>query len=345
MALDRRTRVLGAVLRRVTGPVATMPPDKRQALRGARAPRVLTDYLNGRPASGVTATDCSVPSGSGPLGVRIYRPAGQEGHRLPVIVAFHGGGWMFGDLDTARWLWSHVAARVPAVVVAGTYRLAPENPAPAALEDAFAITAWAAEHAADLGGGPDRVGVMGESSGGTLAASVALRARDTGAFPLRCQALIYPITDLTLSSPSIRLMPEEPVLTSSDLTSYVQAYLGPDGSPTHPHVSPLLAEDHRGLPAAVVVSADHDPLRDDARRYAEQLRACGVPVESVELVDSPHGVFSFPNLCRASGPALDALVAGLRRALGVEPTAGWCATTPSLGSLPVTPTTPPGETT
>jgi acetyl esterase len=295
-----------------------MPPDKRRALRDAKAPRLLTDHLNGRIAAGVRTTDHSVPTASGPLQVRVYRPTDPEGRELPVVVAFHGGGWMFGNLDTAQWLWSEVAAQVPAVVVAGTYRLAPEHPAPAALEDAFAITAWAVEHARELGGDPARVAVMGESSGGTLAASVALRARDTGEFSLRCQALVYPITDLTLSSPSITSMPDEPILSSADLTAYVQAYLGPNGSPTDPYVSPLLAEDHRGLPAAVVVSADHDPLRDDAVRYAEQLRDCGVPVESIELDDSPHGVFSFPNLCRASGPALELLVTALRRALGVE---------------------------
>jgi acetyl esterase/lipase len=131
----------------------------------------------------------------------VYQPLGAKDADVPVVVAFHGGGWMFGHLDTAQYVWSEVAAQVPAVVVAGTYRLAPENPAPAALEDAFAITEWAVGHAAELGSGADRVAVMGESSGGTLAASVALRARDSGAFALRFQALIYP----SPTSPSPRL--------------------------------------------------------------------------------------------------------------------------------------------
>ena len=324
MALDRRVRLLGAGLRQVTGPVATMPESKRRALRRQKAPRHLTNLVNGRRVPSVTITDVTIRRASGSLHTRVYRPPGSRSAELPVVVAFHGGGWMFGNLDTAEWLYSEVAARVPAVVVAGTYRLAPEHPAPAALNDAFATTSWAAETAAELGGSPERVAVMGESSGATLAASVALMARDSGAFPLRFQALIYPITDLTLSSPSVEDMSKEPVLSSSDLRAYVDAYLGPDGCPTDSYVSPLLAADHRGLPPALVIGADHDPLRDDARRYANQLRACGVPVRAVEMSNSPHGFFSFPHLCHASGPALTVLVDEFRRTLGAAPRAGSC---------------------
>jgi acetyl esterase len=189
-------------------------------------------------ATGVDATDVSLPGASGTLHARVYRPTGDCSAELPVVVAFRGG-WMFGNLSTAEWLWSELAARVPAVVVAGTYRLAPENAAPAAVDDAFAITAWAVERAADPGGRADRLAVVGENSGGTLAASVALLARDCDAFPLRFQALIYPITDLSLSAPSVRAMPHEPVLSSADLASYVEAYSGPGGDPKSPRLSPL----------------------------------------------------------------------------------------------------------
>jgi acetyl esterase len=317
MALDWRVRLLGAALRRATGPVATMPDSKRRRLREQKVPRPVAHYLNGRRATGVDATDVSLPGASGTLHARVYRPTGNRSPDLPVVVAFHGGGWMFGNLSTAEWLWSELAARVPAVVVAGTYRLAPENAAPAAVDDAFAITAWAVEQAAALGGRPDRLAVVGESSGGTLAASVALRARDCDAFPLRFQALVYPITDLTLSAPSVRAMPHEPVLSSADLTSYVEAYVGPGGDPKDPRLSPLLAGEHRGLPPALIICADHDPLRDDGRRYADRLRSCGVPVETLEVIDSPHGFFTFPQLCRhAAVPALDVLVAALRQAVG-----------------------------
>ena len=318
MALDRRVRLLGAGLRQVTGPVATMPESKRQALRRQKAPRHLTNLVNGRRVPSVTTTDVTIRRASGPLHTRVYRPPGSRSAELPVVVAFHGGGWMFGNLDTAEWLWSEVAARVPAVVVAGTYRLAPEHPAPAALDDAYAITSWVTKNAAELGGDPERISVMGESSGATLAASVALLARDSGAFSLRSQALIYPITDLTLSSPSVEEMSQQPILSSWDLKAYVDAYLGPDGRPTDSYLSPLLAADHRALPPTLIIGADHDPLRDDARRYDDRLRACGFPVRAVEMADSPHGFFSFPHLCDASGPALEVLV----DELGVRPNAG-----------------------
>lgn len=345
MALDRRVRLLGVVLRRSTGPVVGMPDRKRRALRNPRAPRRLTQYLNGGRAPGVEATDITVGHQSGPLRARVYRPRDSTRGCLPVVVAFHGGGWMFGNLDTGEWLCSELAVRTPAVVVAGTYRLAPENAAPAALEDAFALTSWVVEHATSLGGDAHRVAVMGESSGGTLAASVALLARDLRAFRLRCQLLIYPITDLSLSSASIEEMQREPILSSADLRGYVDAYLGPAGCPTDPRLSPLLAEDHRGLPPALIVVADHDPLRDDARRYAERLRSRGVPVRRIEAIDSPHGFLSFPNLCRAARPALGALVGGLREALGVEPQQGWCATTLPPPSLQATdPPLPAGGT-
>jgi acetyl esterase len=319
MALDRRVRLLGAGLRRATGPVATMTGSKRRALRGQKAPRHLTNLLNGSRVPSVTTTDITVHGASGPLRTRVYRPPSSGTADLPLVVAFHGGGWMFGNLDTAEWLWSEVAARVPAVVVAGTYRLAPEHPAPAALNDAFAITSWAANTPANVDADPKRLAIMGESSGATLAASVALMARDRAAFALQLQALIYPITDLTLSSPSVAEMSQEPILSSSDLRAYVDAYLGPDGCPADPYVSPHLAADHRALPPALVIGADHDPLRDDARRYATRLQACGVPVRAVEMPDSPHGFFSFPHLCHASGPALEVLVDELRRTLGVKP--------------------------
>jgi acetyl esterase len=246
----------------------------------------------------------------------VYRPADRASHVfLPVVVAFHGGGWVFGNLDSADWLCSEVAARVPAVVVAAAYRLAPEHPAPAAHRDAAAVTAWVAEHATDLGADRQRLAVLGESSGGTLAATVALAARDSGGPSIAFQALIYPITDLTLSSPSVEELPDEPILQSADLRAYVTLYLGAGGDARDPYVSPLFAPNHAGLPPALVLTGDHDPLRDDGKRYAQRLAECAVPVQHIEQVDSPHGFFSFPNICRGSGPALEVLTSALRKAL------------------------------
>jgi acetyl esterase len=320
VAIPWRVRLLGAMVARATGPVAAMTPVRREALRAQSAPRLVTAFLNGVRARGVTTTDCAVPTPDGPVRIRVYRPPGWTPEsRLPVVVAFHGGGWVFGNLDSADWLCSQVAARVGAVVVAVAYRLAPEHPAPAAHRDACAVTAWVAEHAAELGARSDRLAVLGESSGATLAATVALAARDLGGPSIRLQVLLYPITDLTLSSRSIAQLPDEPILRSADLHAYVRLYLGGTADGADPYVSPLLAREHRGLPPALVMTADHDPLRDDGRRYVQRLAAAGVPVQHLEYADSPHGFFSFPRICRAAGPALDALTAALHRALLTDP--------------------------
>jgi acetyl esterase len=260
-----------------------------------------------------------VPTPDGDIGVRLYQPAAATLRSgLPIVVAFHGGGWVFGNLDTAEWLFSAVAARVEALVLAVNYQLAPEHPAPAALRDAVAVTAWVAAHATQIGGRADRLALLGESSGATLAAAVALAARDSGGPEICYQALLYPITDLTLSSPSVVELPNEPLLTSADLKAYVNLYLSRDGDPTDPYLSPLLARDHRHLAPALILTADHDPLRDDGRRYAERLQDCGVSVRHSEYIDSPHGFFSFPNICWAAGPALDELTDALRVALCEE---------------------------
>jgi acetyl esterase len=273
------------------------------------------EWLNGRRAPGVTTVDATIPGPVGDIPVRVYRPADwAQPSGLPVVVAFHGGGFVFGNLDTGDWLCSNVCARTPAVVVSVDYRLAPEHPAPAAHLDAYAATSWIAEHASELGGRVGQLAVLGDSSGGTLAASVALAARDNDGPDLMLQALAYPITDLTLSSPSIKRHPHEPLLRAADLRAFIDLYLGPHGDPQDPGLSPLLAHDHTGLPRALILTADHDPLVDDGRRYAQRLLDSGVAAEAVEFNDSPHGFFSFPRHCAAAAPALQTLVHSLRSA-------------------------------
>jgi acetyl esterase len=296
-----------------------MSPARRDALRTKQAPRFVTDCLNGRRARGIVTEDRTVPGPGGAVPVRVYRPSAPQHGRLPLVVVFHGGGWMFGDLESADWLSSHIAMRTPAIVVSATYRLAPEHPAPAAVEDAFSVLRWAVENGAVLGGS-GRYAVLGESSGGTLAASVALMARDRGVAGPDLQVLLYPITDLTLASPSVEELATEPVLSAADLRCYVASYLGEQTHAEDPHLSPLHAPDHHGLPPALIVGASHDPLRDDSRRYAVRLRESGVPVEHHELADAPHGFFSFPRICRAAGPALGLVVASLQRVLAEETT-------------------------
>jgi acetyl esterase len=254
-------------------------------------------------APGVRSRDDRFQGPGGEVQIRVYEPHAPAAPR-PLIVYFHGGGWTTGDLDLADWLCSNVAAGAGATVVSVRYRLAPTHRFPAAAEDCYAGLVWAAEHAGDLGADGARLAVMGESAGGNLAAAVCLMARDRSGPTIRHQALLYPATDLTLASPSIARLPAEPILTAADIVAFRDHYLGPDGQAEDPRASPLLADDHTGLPPALVQVADHDPIHDDGVRYADALRAVGVPVRLTEYVGTPHGYLNFPRICGASRQAL-----------------------------------------
>jgi acetyl esterase len=207
-------------------------------------------------------------------------------------------------LTQSDWLCSHVSAATGAVVVSVDYRLAPLNPFPAAVEDAYAALLWAADA---LGADGRRLGVMGDSARGNLAAVVALLARDRSGPPIGHQALIYPATDQTLSGASMRTNANKPFLLAADVVAYRRHYLGdPPTAVRDPYASPLLAEDHSGLPPALIQVAEHDPIRDDGTRYAEALRAAGVAVRLAEYVGVPHGFMSFPGVCLSAHQALAA---------------------------------------
>jgi acetyl esterase len=317
MDVDRRTRLLDVLLARTVGPVAGHTTEQRDALRRRTGPPLVSRLLHGRPGAGVTTADPLVPGGDDDVPVRLYTPPGPApaGGR-PRVVAFPGGGWVYAGLGTSSWLCSQVAAGVGALVAEVGYRTAPEHPAPAAHLDSYAATVWLAEHAHALGGLADRVALLGDGAGGTLAATVALDAHDRGRPSLAFQALICPATDLTLASPSIAEHADGPVLRRSDLRSCVDLYLGDLADPRDPLLSPLLAASHRGLPPALVVTAEHDPLRDDGLRYVDRLRVNGVAVQHAEVPGSAHGFFAFAGACRrTAAPAREILVAALRRAL------------------------------
>lgn len=300
--LDRRVRVLGWVLRR-TASVQTMSAQDIIAAQSRTVGRnAVTDWMFGKMARGVEVQDRTFPGPTQELSLRVYRPSRAGGGVRPLVLNFHGGGFVFGDLNQADWMCSSVAATVGAVVVSVNYRLAPTHPFPAAVEDCYAALTWAAEHASELGaGGP--LGVMGESAGGNLSAVVCLLARDRGGPVIAHQALLYPATDTTMSGASVAANADAPILSRSEMLAYRRHYLG-DADPADPRVSPLLAEDHSGLAPALVQVAEHDPLRDDGVRYAAALRSAGVPVRLTEYVGMPHGYLNFPGLCRSAPQAL-----------------------------------------
>jgi acetyl esterase len=217
---------------------------------------------------------------------------------------------VFGSLDQADWMCSTVATTVGAVVVSVDYRLAPSHPFPAAVDDAYATLEWAV---GEFGG--ERVGVMGESAGGNLAAVVSLLARDRGGPAIHHQALLYPATDMSRTPSG---SPDTPILSPAEMNAFRRYYLG-DADPRDPRMSPLLAEDHSGLPPALVQVAEHDPLREDGVRYAAALRAAGTPVRFTEYVGMPHGYLNFPGVCRAAPQAMAELCAEQVAALSVSP--------------------------
>jgi len=266
-------------------------------------PRPLASLVLGPVAPGVRMVDRRLPTPGHAVRVRVYRPPAAAEGLLPLVVNLHGGGFVFGSLTGADWLCSHVAARAGVLVVSVDYRLAPEHQAPGPYEDALAATTWLLDHAAEVGGDASRASLMGESAGGNLAALVTLALRDRrradpSAPGLVGQVLLYPATDLTLSSPSVDEFPEAPMLRRSSMEWYGRQYV-PQGlatsiAPEDPRVSPLLAPDHTDLPPALVVGAGLDPLRDDAAHYAEALAAAGVPVHHVLYPGALHGFASIP---------------------------------------------------
>jgi len=312
--MDLRLRAWGWVTRRQAS-VATRGEADVIALQSRRVPdNAVFNRLFGKVAAGVDASDRSIPGPGGDLKIRVYRRFGAASGPRPLVVYFHGGGFVFGELRLGDWLCGQVAATVGAVVVAVEYRLAPVHRFPAAVEDCYAALTWAAANAADLGAtGP--IGVMGESAGGTLSAVMCLLARDRGGPVISHQALIYPATDMTVHDRAAAANPSAPFLSAEEMAAYRRMYLGPDGDTSNPLASPLLADDHGKLPPALIQLAEHDPLREDGVRYAAALRAAGVPVRITEYVGMPHGFMNFPGLSRSAPQALAELCAEQKAAL------------------------------
>jgi len=253
----------------------------------------------------------SIPGRQGSIPIRIYHPV-QTGN-LPVIVFFHGGGWVLGSLKSHDSICRHLAADNHALVVAVDYRLAPEHKYPAAVEDAYAATCWVAEHATDLGADPDKLIVMGDSAGGNLSAVVSLMARGLGFPRIAFQVLIYPAVDMTEHYPSKELFADNPLLSGHMLVYFAQQYLRTPADIKELQVSPLLAEDLSHLPPALILTAEFDPLRDEGKAYADHLRAAGNEVTDICYPGMPHGFISFGWLASQMNPAFAQIKQTLQR--------------------------------
>lgn len=284
---------------------------------GAEAARRAMRNLPRRPVHPELPSEDRVIEGpGGDLPIRIYRPAGTESGPAPVVVFFHGGGFIAGDLDTHDGTARMHAAEAGAVVVSVDYRLAPEHLFPAAVDDALAATQWVSAHADELGVDPARLAVAGDSAGGNLAAVVAQLARDNGGPAIAFQLLWYPATTYDGTLPSFTENANAPIIDSAAIAALTRAYVGDlDLSNPPPMLAPARAENLAGLPPAYIAVAGHDPLRDDGIRYGELLAAAGVPVQVHNAETLIHGYLGYSGVIPVATDAADRGLAALRAAL------------------------------
>jgi acetyl esterase len=264
----------------------------------------------------VRVEDRTVDGSAGPIPIRLYWPPDAGDVPPPVVMFFHGGGWVVGDLDTYDGTARQHAVGSRALVVSVDYRLAPEHPYPAAVDDVWAATQWVAAHGAELGADPKRLAVAGDSAGGNLAAVVALLARDAGGPPIRLQLLWYPATTWDTSLPSFTENADAPILGRDAVGAFSRFYAGHvdlEGPPVT--LVPASAGDFTGLAPAYIGVAGHDPLRDDGVRYGELLAAAGVPVEVHNAASMVHGYLGYAGVVPAATEATDRGLAAIRTAL------------------------------
>ena len=254
--------------------------------------------------------DRTIPGPGGDLPVRIYTP--EDSGRHPALVYFHGGGFVIGSLDTHDGTCRDLARGAECVVISIDYRLAPENPFPAAPEDCYAATAWVAEHAEEIGADPARIAVGGDSAGGNLAAAVALMARDRQGPSLVHQLLIYPVTDHAFETESYKENAEGYMLTLPMMEWFWNHYLADPDQGSDPLASPLRASSLLGLPPATVITAEFDSLRDEGEAYAARLGEAGVKTGLTRYDGVFHGFFGMGALIDTAAQAMDDACAALR---------------------------------
>ena len=278
----------------------------------ARAAFVALLAMQGDPPPVARVENRRIPGPAGDLPIRIYAPDAKGPQ--PVLVYFHGGGWVIGDLETHDGVCRALANAIPATVIAVDYRLAPEHKFPAAVDDAYAATRWVAEHATSIGVDPARIAVGGDSAGGNLAAVVALMAHDSGKPNLVHQLLVYPVTDAAMDTPSYEQNKEGYFLTGSLMIWFWKHYLKAPADREAPYASPLRARDLRNLPPALVITAEFDPLRDEGERYAARLRQAGVPVQLTRYDGIIHGFFGMAAVLPQATLAIEQAATALRSA-------------------------------
>jgi acetyl esterase len=256
--------------------------------------------------------DRMIPGADGEISVRVYTPEGTG--PFPVLVYYHGGGWVIGNLDAYDPTCRALTNAVRCVVVSIEYRLAPEHKFPAAPEDCYAALQWVGANADGINGDPMRIAIGGDSAGGNLTAVVAQMSRDRGGVRPVYQLLVYPVTDHGYDTPSYRENADDYLLTKDAMVWFWNHYLGSESDGNSPLASPLRADNLRDLPPALVITAEFDPLRDEGEAYAAKLRDAGVPVMLTRYDGMIHGFFSLGAVLDQGKNAMAEAAAGLRAA-------------------------------
>jgi len=277
--------------RRVTGSMFQAPPEKIEKV--------------------FKIENRKIPGPAGSIPIRVYTPEGPG--PFPVLVFFHGGGWVICDLDSHDAPCLLLTNKAGCVTVSVDYRLAPEHKFPAGVEDCFAATKWVAEHAKELNVDANRLAVGGDSAGGNLSAVISQLARDAGGPKIALQLLIYPATEAELDTQSHKTFTDY-FLTRDDILWFWAHYLRGPADRKDPRVAPALAKSFKGLPPALIITAEFDPLRDEGEAYGEKLRAAGVPVTISRYEGMIHGFVSMSDVLDKGKQAIDESAAALRKA-------------------------------
>jgi len=289
------------------------PPPETVSVEDNRALIAMIAELSGPAEDLARVEDVNVPGPAGDIPVRVYVPAGDG--PFPTVVFFHGGGWVIGDIDSHDVPVRRLANLVPAVVMSVDYRLAPEHPFPAAPQDCYAATVWAAAHAGDYGADGSRLAVAGDSAGGNLAAVVAQMARDQGGPPIAFQLLVYPAVDARMTHASITENGDGYLLTKGFMEWFYGHYFTKESDADDPLASPIKASSLADLPPALVLTAEFDPLRDEGEAYAAALEAAGGKASAKRYDGMIHGFFQLGGVVDRNGELMDDCAGALRNAL------------------------------
>jgi acetyl esterase len=313
VVLDSATDALLAQMRAGGGkPLYELTVDEARALV-----TMSSEMLAGTPIEVGSVVDRTIPAGGQAIPLRIYTPSGDHRTALPLVLYFHGGGFAAGSLDTHAPAARYLCQNANVIVVAVGYRKSPEHKFPAAVDDAFAATEWAAVNARGIGGDGARLAVAGDSAGGNLAAVVCQLAKARGGPRIAFQALFYPLVDFTLANSPSRSQfgGGDFFLSNRDMEWFRDLYLADPSQASDPRVSPLLAKDVSGLPPALIIAAGCDVLRDEGSAYGDRLRSAGVPVEYRCFEGTIHAFMSFCGAIPMGREALSLAASRLRTAL------------------------------